>query len=189
MIKSLLLKNWKSFESAQLWVDPLTFIIGTNSAGKSNIVDALSFLSYVATGNRISDSVSTIRGAVEGLIKRNEDFSTLNIVLLIGKDEFTYEISFVLENKELLIREEKLVIKTVSGKEKILFSTDEVESGSNQIVARFQKDKAGPLKGLSVKRDISILSQIPNLNVIKEIKEKAELVSSSLKSIFILDPK
>lgn len=189
MIKSLLLKNWKSFESAQLWVDPLTFIIGTNSAGKSNIVDALSFLSCIATGSRISDSVSSIRGALEGLIKRNEDSSTLSIVLLIGKEEFTYDISFVLENKELLIREEKLVVKTVSGKEKILFSTDRIENGSNQIIACFQKDKAGPLKELSVKRDVSILSQIPNLNVIKEIKEKAEIVSSLLKSIFVLDPK
>ncbi|MDE6796211.1 MAG: ATP-binding protein, partial [Muribaculaceae bacterium] len=60
---------------------------------------------------------------------------------------------------------------------------------SDQIIARFQKDKPGPRKGVSVKRDISILSQIPNLNVIKEIKEKAEAVAASLKSIFILDPK
>lgn len=187
MIRSLSLKKWKSFDSAELWVDPLTFIIGTNSAGKSNIVDALSFLSYIATGNRISDA--NIRGGIEGLITRHQDYSTLTIELIIGKDEFNYEISFVLENKELLLREEKLVVKSVSGREKVLYSTDELEKGANQIIARFQKDKAGPRKGLAVKRETSILSQIPNLNVIKEIKDKAEIVSSSLKSIFVLDPK
>ena len=103
MIRSLSLKKWKSFDSATLWVDPLTFIIGTNSAGKSNIVDALSFLSYIATGNRISDA--NIRGGIESLITRHQDYSTLTIELIIGKDEFNYEISFVLENKELLLRE------------------------------------------------------------------------------------
>ena len=189
MIKSLLLKNWKSFESAQLWVDQLTFIIGTNAAGKSNIVDALSFLANTATGCRLSDSVSLIRGGVEGLIKRDEDSATLNIVLIVGKEEFNYGISLELEGKELLIKEEKLVVTNHAGREKILYSTDEAEEGSNQIVARFQKDKAGPRKGLPVKRDFSVLSQIPNLNVIKDIKEKAELVSNSLKSIFVLDPK
>ena len=189
MIKSLLLNNWKSFESAQLWVDQLTFIIGTNAAGKSNIVDALSFLANTATGCRLSDSVSLIRGGVEGLIKRDEDSATLNIVLIVGKEEFNYGISLELEGKELLIKEEKLVVTNHAGREKILYSTDEAEEGSNQIVARFQKDKAGPRKGLPVKRDFSVLSQIPNLNVIKDIKEKAELVSNSLKSIFVLDPK
>ena len=189
MIEQLTLKNWKSFESAQLWVDPLIFIIGTNAAGKSNIVDALSFLSYIATGNRLSDFNSIARGGIEGLIRRNESYASLGIVLTIGKEEFTYEISFVLEDKELLLREEKLILKTISGKEKVLYSTDEVENGSNHIIARFQKDKAGPRKGLAVKRDIAIISQIPNLNIIKEIKDKADAVSSVLKSIFILDPK
>lgn len=187
MIKNLSLSNWKSFESAQLWVDPLTIIIGANSAGKSNIVDALSFLSFAATGNRLTDSFT--RGGAEGLIKRHTDYSTLKITLIAGKDEYSYEISFVLEDKELLLREEKLSVKSTNGKEKILYSTDEPEVGANVIIARFLKDKAGPRKGLAVKRDVSILSQTPNLPIIKEIKEKAETVSSSLKSIFVLDPK
>jgi AAA15 family ATPase/GTPase len=43
MIKAIKLRNWKSFEDSILNVDPLTFIIGTNASGKSNILDALSF--------------------------------------------------------------------------------------------------------------------------------------------------
>lgn len=187
MIKSLTLKNWKSFKSVQLWIDQLTFIIGTNSAGKSNIVDALAFLSYTATGNRISDAI--VRGGIEGLIQRRASDTSLGISLIIGKDEYTYDITLVLEDKELLLKEEKLSVRTVSGKEKILYSTDSIEPRANQIIARFLKDKSGPRKGLAVKRDISLLSQVPNLNVIKEIKERAELVSAALKSIFVLDPK
>lgn len=187
MIKSLSLKNWKSFESARLWIDQLTFIIGTNAAGKSNIVDALSFMSQLGAGGRITDSV--VRGGIEGIIRKHAPYATLCMELLIGKDEFTYEISIGLEDKELLLRAEKLMSKSANGKEKTLYSTDELEAGSNQIIARFQKDKAGPRKGIAVKRDISILAQIPYLNVLKEIKEKAELVATALRSIFVLDPK
>lgn len=187
MIKSLFLKNWKSFASAQLWVDPLTFIIGTNSAGKSNIVDALNFFSFMAAGNRFSDS--NVRGGIEGMIKRYEKYLTLIVTLILGKEEFTYDISLVLEDKELLLKEERLTVKTFNGKEKTLFFTEGYTVGSTEITAWFQKDKPNTHKGISVNRDRSILSQIPNLNVIKEIKEKADGVTSSLKSIFVLDPK
>ncbi|MFK8163712.1 MAG: AAA family ATPase, partial [Lewinella sp.] len=44
MIKSITLKNWKSFGEATLYVDPLTVLIGTNASGKSNFLDALVFL-------------------------------------------------------------------------------------------------------------------------------------------------
>lgn len=187
MIKCLTIKNWKSFESAQLWVDSLTFIIGANSAGKSNIVDALSFLSDIAGGCRISES--SIRGGSEGIIRRQTDHASITAELIIGKEEFTFEFSFTLDDKELLLTHERLSVKFSNGKEKILYSTDEAIPGNNQIIARFLKDKAGPRKGLPLKRETAILSQIPNLNVIKEIKDKAELVASSLKSIFVLDPK
>jgi len=40
MITKLRLHNWKSFEDATLFVDPMTFLIGTNASGKSNVLDA-----------------------------------------------------------------------------------------------------------------------------------------------------
>lgn len=146
MIKSLFLKNWKSFASAQLWVDPLTFIIGTNSAGKSNIVDALNFFSFMAAGNRFSDS--NVRGGIEGMIKRYEKYLTLIVTLILGKEEFTYDISLVLEDKELLLKEERLTVKTFNGKEKTLFFTEGYTVGSTEITAWFQKDKPNTHKGI-----------------------------------------
>lgn len=50
MIKEIHLQNWKSFEKSTLYIDPLTFIIGTNASGKSNILDALYFLCGSAKG-------------------------------------------------------------------------------------------------------------------------------------------
>ncbi len=190
MIKQLSLTNWKSISHAQLYVDPLTFIIGTNAAGKSNIIDAMAFLNLIAQSKRLSDfSEKEIRGGIEGVIRRGETQCTLKIILLIGKDEYTYEITFGLEGKELLVCGESLIVKTSTGKENVLFYTDAVETTTNQITARFQKDKKGPRKGLDVRRDISILSQVATLNVLKSIKDRADAVCGALLSIFVLDPK
>lgn len=185
MIKSLSLTNWKSFGTSTLWIDSLTFIIGTNSAGKSNLVDALAFLAYIADGNKISDI--SMRGGIEGLIRRNEKDASLSIVLLEGNYEYTYEISVSLEGKELVLSGERLSMKSEDGKETTLFFTENSEGTS--ILAYFQKSKKSLTKGIPVRRDVAIISQVPNLNVIKEIKEVCKIVSNSLKSIFVLDPK
>lgn len=187
MIKSISLRKWKSFESARLWVDPLTFIIGTNSAGKSNIVDALSFLASATSGTRFSDI--TVRGGIEGLVKRGEEYFTLELDLLIGKEEFTYTLSLDFEDKELLLREEKLVAKQNDRENKTFFETSLPPKGAKEVVVQFQKEKAGTFKAVTVSRDRSILYQLANLNLIKEIKEKGSAVASCISSIFILDPK
>ena len=44
MITKLRLHNWKSFEDSTIYIDPLTFLIGTNASGKSNVLDAFDFL-------------------------------------------------------------------------------------------------------------------------------------------------
>ena len=35
MLKQITLENWKSFRHAELYIDPLKFLIGTNASGKS----------------------------------------------------------------------------------------------------------------------------------------------------------
>ena len=53
MLKKLILENWKSFRYAEIPIDPLTVLIGTNASGKSNAVDALEFLKRTVTGKEI----------------------------------------------------------------------------------------------------------------------------------------
>ena len=58
MIKELKLKNWKSFEEATLYIDPLTILIGTNASGKSNLLDAFLFLNRVSSGVGIFQAIN-----------------------------------------------------------------------------------------------------------------------------------
>ncbi|BDI16959.1 hypothetical protein ANSO36C_27610 [Nostoc cf. commune SO-36] len=71
MLKQLILENWKSFRYAELPLDPLTVLIGTNASGKSNVIEALEFLQRIARGENIEaalagdKTLSSIRGGVE----------------------------------------------------------------------------------------------------------------------------
>ena len=53
MLKQLILENWKSFRYAELPIDPLTVLIGTNASGKSNVVEALEFLQRIVRGEDV----------------------------------------------------------------------------------------------------------------------------------------
>lgn len=61
---SLRMKNWRSIAAAEVELTPLTVIVGRNSSGKSNLVDALLFASEV--GRDASTAVSR-RGGIASI--------------------------------------------------------------------------------------------------------------------------
>ena len=61
MIKNITIKNFKSFKKAVLPLSPLTLLIGANASGKSNAIEALQLLSWLASGRRLGDVLFAIR--------------------------------------------------------------------------------------------------------------------------------
>ena len=61
MLSSFTIKNFKSYRKATLKFAPLTVLIGANASGKSNAVEALRLLSWLAQGNKLG----SIRYAVQ----------------------------------------------------------------------------------------------------------------------------
>lgn len=76
LIKSIKLKNWKSYKESVLYIDPLTIVIGTNASGKSNAIDALILLSRIASGVGIFQAISgdvtldSLRGGIDWVCKK-----------------------------------------------------------------------------------------------------------------------
>ena len=68
MIKSISLVNFKSYVNARIQLAPLTFMIGANASGKSNALEAIRLLSWLAQGTRLDD-VSTLSGTRGALIR------------------------------------------------------------------------------------------------------------------------
>jgi AAA15 family ATPase/GTPase len=105
MLKKLILENWKSFRYAELPIDPLTVLIGTNASGKSNVVEALEFLQRIARDKYIEDAlagdskVPPIRGSVKWASHKPETQFTLK-ALIQGEDDRTdYLYSITVDTK------------------------------------------------------------------------------------------
>lgn len=82
MLKTLTLENFKSYRHARLPLAPLTVLIGANASGKSNAIEAMRLLSWLAQGQRLSSIQYTmqngdrvLRGTVADLaLERGESF-------------------------------------------------------------------------------------------------------------------
>jgi predicted ATPase len=100
MLKKLILENWKSFRYAELPLDPLTVLIGTNASGKSNVVEALEFLQRIVSGENIEPALagdktlSSIRGGVEWAARRLSRKFTLKVIVSDdnGQEDYLYFI-------------------------------------------------------------------------------------------------
>jgi hypothetical protein len=84
MIESLNIVNFKSFREARLALKPLTILIGANASGKSNALEGLQILSWIASGRRLNDLLSAIRD--EELVLRG---TPPQLMWAPGTDSFT----------------------------------------------------------------------------------------------------
>ncbi|UWX57464.1 AAA family ATPase [Chlorobaculum sp. MV4-Y] len=74
MLKAITLNDFKSYRYARLPLAPLTVLIGANASGKSNAIEGMRLLSWLAQGQRLSaiqyavqSGDKVVRGRVEDL--------------------------------------------------------------------------------------------------------------------------
>lgn len=83
MIKSFIYENFKSFEKAELNLEAVTSLVGTNASGKSNAIEGISILAELAMGVEISvvlDGTRNHDSHVRGGAKRVADSEHLHFV-------------------------------------------------------------------------------------------------------------
>lgn len=88
VLASFFVENFKSYERATLPLAPLTVLVGANAAGKSNLIEAMHLLAWLATGRRLADLSAamksgevSIRGRLADLPLRGDTPLTLGCVL------------------------------------------------------------------------------------------------------------
>lgn len=187
MLKELQLFNWKSFDNSTLYIDPLTMVIGTNASGKSNILDALSFLSMLSKGYRISDAIESVRGGKDWILRKGEKAFTLIAVVEIGAADYKYKISIQKHGLGFEIKEESLTYNRENVTRQY-FYTNSANPGSPTIDTRFYTAKRGSAKRLDLGRSTTVLSQLDSIITLREIKEAGLKVAKTLSNIFILNP-
>jgi AAA15 family ATPase/GTPase len=80
VLLSISLTNFKSYQDAALPLAPLSLLIGANASGKSNAIEGIRFLSWLAEGRRMDDLMSAVqsedqrlRGTIKNLAYEGMD--------------------------------------------------------------------------------------------------------------------
>ncbi len=200
MIKEITVENWKSFDNATFYIDPLTILIGANASGKSNLLDTFLFLMRIASNVPISQAINgdvnflPIRGGFEWVCRKPFNKFTIKVIAEKSeKQDYQYVITCKVNDTKAEVFYEALSILTQSGKnkphrEKFLFKTAEDESDSPGLPTYFNTATQGRGKRIDLNRSHSILSQSETLNLRKEVVDAVKKILKELQGIFVFDP-
>lgn len=189
MITQLRLQNWKSFSDAKLYIDPITVIIGTNASGKSNIFDALKFLSALTTPTDITDIAKHVRGGSDGVIRKGQQECKLTIKMDAEKETEQLEYSIMLSSDaqhNIFIAGETLAL-TSTKRNLILFERKELDPNNPSIVTTALYTEGKP-RDQKFSAKSSILSQIEYVNCVRKIKDATQIVTGNLTKIRLSNP-
>ena len=165
MITKLHLINWKSFKDSIVYIDPLTFLIGTNASGKSNVLDAFLFMHLLMKGQSLEEAAAAIRGGEDWIIRKGETWFKLAATIEKGNLEYEYVIHVNKDEVGLKYESNTVFVSSVEKKEKTYLDIDAAPDFDNKI---------------SVKTELSLHDQ--------DSKEVISVVKDALKSIFVLNP-
>lgn len=215
MLKKLILENWKSFRYAELPIDPLTVLIGTNASGKSNAIEALEFLNRITHTESIQTALigdkklSSIRGGVDWVSYKARKKQFILKILIQGENDsldYLYSVALETATRVLIISESIIKIEDCSqGKNpktfELLYSyrtTQEPDKFSVSIVGRQHETEVSInnstcLLGLLYK--VSGLNLFPVVDVsddflhdLLSLDVAAKKIFETLRNIFVLEP-
>lgn len=105
MIEKFTIKNFKSYEEANLYIAPLSILIGANASGKSNMLEALRLLNWLAQGQKLSalqyqinEEDQIVRGFINHLPRFNQKSFSLGCTIRENKKTFNLSLKIGLRN-------------------------------------------------------------------------------------------
>jgi predicted ATPase len=204
-ITELRLTAFKSFRDARLEIGNSTLLIGRNSTGKSNALDALEVLARIASGGELSQVLdgrgpgsAAVRGGSTGLPPHGADAFEVGCTVEDDWIEYHYDVA-VTVSPDLYVSSERLVGpgmtvrsgKRVPGAE--LFTTQHDRAPGIGIETFVYSGKQGPNPPVTLRDSRSVLGQVPlalpqNDNAQRSVVRAAEAVQQALQGVFHLDP-
>jgi predicted ATPase len=192
MLKKLILENWKSFRYAELEIEALTVLIGTNASGKSNALDALEFLSRLAQDKPLKQALVgdsqtlAIRGGTEWAALKPHDQFALRVWVGTEDEDIDYVYSISVATKPDVINlGESLKRICYVGDERTTTNLFEAElHGSTNLIFRLPHEP-----NFTLERNSSALGKLKGLRFDNaELDRGIQAISETLKNILILNP-
>ena len=201
MLTEFTLANFKSYSTSRLSLGSLTILIGANAAGKSNALEGLRFLSWLAQGQKLSSiqyavnsADRVVRGRVNDLCYRGESNFTIGC-RLDDPDWNQLDITLNVRDGELHISRERILDSTSPVP---LYDLDQPSQGVGTDVGviynNFLKGSKKPKVTCSDQMAIFVQLDSPahfnpkHTNSQKIIPETVREYQRVLKDILFLDP-
>ena len=99
MLKKLRLERFKNFEAAELYLGPLTILVGENASGKSNIREAFRFLHGIARGYALAEIMGQ-KWVEGGVLQWRGIRGGSREIAFLGQETFALEVTFGFEEDE-----------------------------------------------------------------------------------------
>ena len=197
MIKCFTFENFKSFEKAELNLEALTTLIGTNSSGKSNAIEGIAILAKSATGielNTILDGTKStgavVRGGSRGCARfKTNAFKLGCLIDLDDTNDLLYEIKIGVGDRVGIEEEGLYLVKRDTFGPK----TKKAEDGRAEIKVQYKNGMRGNDPDTICIRSSAILPQMV-VKMGRDTEEEKAIISymdrvvSHLKNIRMLDP-
>ena len=204
MLTEFTLANFKSYKTSRLPLGALTVLIGANAAGKSNAIEALRFLSWLAQGQKlttiqyaVNNADRIIRGRVDDLCHLGQ--STFTIGCHLDSTKWNQlDITLNVREGELHINSERIVDSTTKTTQIPLYDLNKASQGIGTDVDvsynNFTKGKYKPRVICSDQMAIFVQLDTParfdakNHKSQKVIPETVREYQRVLQNILFLDP-
>ena len=203
MIKCFTFENFKSFEKAELDIEALTTLIGTNSSGKSNAIEGIAILAKAATGVELSTILdgtkstgAVVRGGSRGCARfKTNAFKLGCLIDLDDKNDLLYEIKIGVGERVVIEEEGLYLVKkdTLGPKSNKIFKTKKAESSRAEIKVQYKNGSIGNDPDMLCVRSNAILPQMVG-KMRRDTEEERKTVAwmervvNHLKNIRMLDP-
>jgi len=211
VLVELHVERFKSFREARLPLAELTVLIGANASGKSNLLEALQFLSWLARGRRLSDLLYALRDRqldVRGTLSRlaHEGSSWFTLGGLVGAEPqsaLTFWSQVGLRDDGLHILQEE-AFESQKGSDDVLYLVKELDDtprGTPRVdgVLYVAYDPFGVRTGgniiactdqQAVFTQLTTPARIPSKFTLAQqrLPQAARQIQAALESILFLDP-
>lgn len=183
-ITYLRLKNWRNFRNAEMRLAPVSYVIGPNASGKSNLLDVLRFL---------RDICKAEGGGLQKAVKERGGISKLRCLHARRDPEVLVEVHFSdrTDDEEPTWRYVLGFKPEGKGAQRLLVSKEQVWHKNNQILNRPETDDKADLQLLTEThleqtrangafRDISdFLASITYLHLVPQLLKYGEKIGGN----------
>lgn len=167
MIKKIYFENFKSFAKTEMQIENITTLIGTNAAGKTNMIEGMMILSELMSGRDLpavldgtKNHDSGVRGGAKGCCRFESSYFVLGCTVKFDENtDLEYRIHVRVEDRIVIAKE--TLSEVTKDEKQLMFYTKPASLQSDDIAVIYRDGQKGSYSDIVCIRLSAVISQIP----------------------------